>query len=113
MLGAPPRPSGGRCSVGWRRVRTRRPGTGARPDERDLSMLIDAAARLEPEALRCPFPAYAELRKQGVTFVEAANAYLVTRAEDVDGVRRDTASFSSRTATGAPPIPPDSEMAKR
>jgi cytochrome P450 len=76
-------------------------------------MLIDAAARLEPEALRCPFPAYAELRKQGVTFVEAANAYLVTRAEDIDAVLRDHTTFSSRNAIGAPPIPPDSEMAKR
>ncbi len=37
-------------------------------------MLIDAAARLEPVALRCPFPAYAELRERGVTFVEAAGA---------------------------------------
>ena len=75
-------------------------------------MLIDAAARLEPEALRCPFPAYAELREQGVTFVEAANAFLVTRLEDIDTVLRDVETFSSRNAIGAPPIPPESELAK-
>ncbi len=75
-------------------------------------MLIDAAARLEPEALRCPFPAYAELRERGVTYVEAANAYLVTRAEDIDAVLRDPDTFSSRNAIGAPPIPPDSELAR-
>ncbi|NEK57119.1 cytochrome P450 [Geodermatophilus sabuli] len=75
-------------------------------------MLIDAAARLEPEALRCPFPAYAELRERGVTFVEAANAWLVTRAEDVDAVLRDPETFSSRNAIGAPPIPPQSELAR-
>jgi cytochrome P450 len=75
-------------------------------------MLIDAAARLQPEALRCPFPAYAELRAAGVTFVEAANAFLVTRAEDIDTVLRDVETFSSRNAIGAPPIPPDSELAK-
>ena len=75
-------------------------------------MLIDAAARLEPEALRCPFPAYAELREQGVTFVEAANAFLVTRLEDIDTVLLDVETFSSRNAIGAPPIPPESELAK-
>jgi cytochrome P450 len=75
-------------------------------------MLIDAAARLEPEALRCPFPGYAELRERGATFVEAANAYLVTRAEDIDAVLRDHETFSSRNAIGAPPIPPDSELAR-
>jgi cytochrome P450 len=75
-------------------------------------MLIDAAARLEPEALRCPFPAYAELREGGVTYVEAANAYLVTRAEDIDAVLRNPETFSSRNAIGAPPIPPDSELAR-
>jgi cytochrome P450 len=75
-------------------------------------MLIDAAARHEPEALRCPFPAYAELRERGVTFVEAANAHLVTRADDIDAVLRDPDTFSSRNAIGAPPIPPESELAK-
>lgn len=75
-------------------------------------MLIDAAARLEPDALRCPFPAYAELRERGVVFVEAANAYLVTRAEDIEAVLRDGETFSSRNAIGAPPIPPESELAK-
>jgi cytochrome P450 len=75
-------------------------------------MLIDAAARLEPEALRCPFPAYSELRDQGVVFVPAANAFLATRAEDIDTVLRDTETFSSRNAIGAPPMPPDSELAK-
>jgi cytochrome P450 len=75
-------------------------------------MLIDAAARLQPEALRCPFPAYDELRAAGVTFVEAANAFLVTRAEDIDTVLRDVETFSSRNAIGAPPIPPESELAK-
>jgi cytochrome P450 len=75
-------------------------------------MLIDAAARLEPEALRCPFPAYAELRELGVTFVEPAHAFLVTRAADIDAVLKDTDTFSSRNAIGAPPIPPESELAK-
>jgi cytochrome P450 len=75
-------------------------------------MLIDAAARLEPEALKCPFPAYAELRERGVTFVEPANAFLVTRAEDIDTVLKDVETFSSANAIGAPPIPPQSELAK-
>ncbi|MGY1841972.1 cytochrome P450 [Modestobacter sp. SYSU DS0875] len=75
-------------------------------------MLIDAAAELEPGALRCPFPAYAELREAGVTWVAPANAFLVTRAEDVDAVLRDTDTFSSRNAIGAPPIPSESELAR-
>jgi cytochrome P450 len=76
-------------------------------------MLIDAVARAEQEALQCPFPAYAELRERGVTFVEAANAYLVTRADDIDVLLRDHETFSSSNAIGAPPIPPDSALAKR
>jgi cytochrome P450 len=80
--------------------------------EEGTRMLIDAAARLEPDALRCPYPAYAELRERGVVFVEAANAWLVTRAEDVDAVLRDPETFSSRNAIGAPPIPPQSELAR-
>ncbi|WP_181804198.1 cytochrome P450 [Streptomyces shenzhenensis] len=47
-----------------------------------------------------------------MAFVEEADAYMVTRADDVDRVLRDVETFSSRDALGLPPPEPGSEPAE-
>lgn len=71
----------------------------------------NATARVEAEASYCPYPLYAELRERGVAFVEEADAFVVTRAEDVDTVLRDVGTFSSSNVLGLPPTEPGSELA--
>ncbi|MGW2888027.1 cytochrome P450 [Streptomyces griseoruber] len=70
----------------------------------------DLTTRAEPEASYCPYPLYARLREQGAVFAEEADAFIVTRAEDVDTVLRDGETFSSRNSPGLPPIEPDSAL---
>jgi cytochrome P450 len=56
---------------------------------------------LDPEAIRCPYPAFAKLRAEApVHFVEETGVYLVTRYADVMRVVRDPETFSSRMPTG-------------
>ncbi|MFF8022061.1 cytochrome P450 [Streptomyces sp. NPDC007896] len=69
----------------------------------------DRNIQVEPEASYCPYPLYTELRERGVTFVEEAGAFMVTRAEDVDTVLRDVETFSSRDTIGLPPAEPGGE----
>lgn len=75
-------------------------------------MRYDDVAALEPEAVRCPYAALAELREAGPVFNEQANAWVVSRPDDVAAVCKDYATFSSRNAIGAPPFPPEAEIAK-
>jgi cytochrome P450 len=63
----------------------------------DLTRLI---AR-EPELVRCPWPLYDVLRDQApVVFNDALNGFVVTRYEDVIEVLKDTATYSSASASG-------------
>ncbi|WP_405814011.1 cytochrome P450 [Streptomyces sp. NBC_01390] len=63
----------------------------------------------EPETAYCPYPLYSQLRERGVPFVSETDAFMVTRAEDVDTVLRDVETFSSRDALGLTPVEPGSE----
>ncbi|MGW2888791.1 cytochrome P450 [Streptomyces griseoruber] len=69
----------------------------------------DSTAHVGPEASYCPYPLYDRLRERGVAFVEEANAFVVTRADDIDAVLRDVETFSSLDALGLPPIEPGNE----
>ncbi|GAA3841122.1 MULTISPECIES: cytochrome P450 [Streptomyces] len=72
----------------------------------------DSTGHAGPEVSYCPYPQYAQLREQGVAFVEEANAFMVTRADDIDAVLRDVETFSSLDALGLPPIEPGNEPAR-
>ncbi|AYC35809.1 cytochrome P450 (plasmid) [Streptomyces sp. C1-1] len=64
----------------------------------------EMTAQAGPKTSYCPYPLYAQLRQQGVAFVEEVNAFMVTRADDIDAVLRDVETFSSPDALGLPPI---------
>ncbi len=56
----------------------------------------------EPDQVRCPFPAYAELREnQPVAWSGRLNAYVVTRYSDIREVLKDPITFSSSKASGS------------
>ena len=56
---------------------------------------------LRPESLRCPYPAYVELRDDApVAFAERLNSYVVTRHDRIVEVLRNPALFSSLWASG-------------
>ncbi len=56
---------------------------------------------LDPEALRCPYPAYERLRAEApVTFVDEVGVFVVSRYADVLDVLRRPDVFSSRLPTG-------------
>jgi cytochrome P450 len=68
-------------------------------------MTVEDPARplfeLEPEAIRCPFDAYAHLREEApVCFVDRLNAFVVTRYDDVMEVLSDPGRFSSAKMSG-------------
>lgn len=55
----------------------------------------------EQDAIRCPYPIFAELREESpVSFSEELGAWVVTRYDDIRAVLRDTVRFSSRMPTG-------------
>jgi len=59
---------------------------------------------LDPSTMQCPFPHYAALRAEApVHYVEAIEAYFVTRHDLVSTVARDSETFSSRR--DRPPLP--------
>ena len=63
----------------------------------DIHRLFD----LDPEAIRCPYPAFARQRAEApVEFIEETGVYLVTRYADVMHVVRNPEVFSSRMPTG-------------
>ena len=56
---------------------------------------------LDPEAIRCPYPAFAKLRAEGpIQYVEETGVYLVSRYADVMQIVRNPEVFSSRMPTG-------------
>ena len=56
---------------------------------------------LDPDAIRCPYPAFAKLRAEApVHFVEETGVYLVTRYRDIIQVVRDPETFCSKMPTG-------------
>ena len=62
-----------------------------------LTDLLD----LDPQAVRCPYPIFDELRAEpGLHFIEETGCYAVTRYDDVLEVVRDPERFSSRMPTG-------------
>ncbi len=70
-------------------------------------MTLDQLVSLDPDALRCPYPVYDDLRAQGVHFDEAVNAYVVASHELVSEVLRSPDRFSSVNTVGNPVLPPD------
>ena len=59
---------------------------------------------LHPEALRCPYPAYEQLRRDTpVHFVPDIDAFVVTRHEDIQAVIRRPELFNNTIAVGPPP----------
>lgn len=62
---------------------------------------IDALVARDPEAIRCPYGAFASLRDESpIAFHEQLGAWIVTRYDDVRAVLRDTEHFSSAMPTG-------------
>ena len=56
---------------------------------------------LDPEAVRCPYPAFEKLRAEApVQYVEETGVYLVSRYADVMQIVRNPEVFSSRMPTG-------------
>lgn len=56
---------------------------------------------LDPDEVRCPFPAYAELREERpVAWSEPMNCWIVTRYADIRQVVGDPVTFSSAQASG-------------
>lgn len=65
---------------------------------------------LDPDTVRCPFDAYAELRAgEPVTWSEQLNAYVVSRYEDIREVLKDPMTFSSTRASGPSSVTPLAE----
>ena len=58
---------------------------------------------LEPEAVRCPYDLYAELREGPPAWVPELEAYPITRFADIQQVLADAETFSSHMVKG--PIP--------
>lgn len=73
-------------------------------------MALDQLVSLDPDALRCPYPIYEDLRAEGVRFEEAVNAYVVSSHALVSEVLRATDRFSSINAVGNPAPPPDAPV---
>lgn len=72
-------------------------GVGEFPDDQDVCRLF----RLDRDAIRCPSPYFARLRaEQPVRWVDEAEAFVVTRHEDILEVLRQPDRFSSALATG-------------
>jgi cytochrome P450 len=68
---------------------------------------FDDFFRLDPQALRCPFPAYRQSREERPVFrSEASRAYVVTRYSDIAVVLRNTATYSSAVASGPRSLTP-------
>src|SRR3954452_10819058 len=64
---------------------------------------LDAAAlyRLEPAALRCPFPIFERYRTETpVTWEPAIEAFVVSRYDDIVEVTRQPELFSTRLVHG-------------
>ena len=62
---------------------------------------LDALLDLDPDAVRCPYPLFEELRGEaGLHFIEETGCYAVTRYDDILEVVRDPERFSSRMPTG-------------
>jgi cytochrome P450 len=59
---------------------------------------------LEPDAVRCPYGVYDELRSRSPEWVPELEAYVVTRFADVQQVLNDAATFSSQTVKGPVPM---------
>jgi cytochrome P450 len=63
----------------------------------DLQQLLD----LSPDAIRCPYPIYDSLRDAGgVTYVESADIFVVSRYDDVVAVARQPQLFSNASVMG-------------
>lgn len=59
---------------------------------------------LHPDALRCPYPIYGQLRElTPVHFVADIDAYVVTRQEDIASIIRQPELFNNTIAVGPPP----------
>jgi cytochrome P450 len=69
--------------------------TAASAERRGDGPSDGGAIRLE-QLMVNPYPAYRQLRDQGVVWVEAVNRWVVTRWEDVDAVERNTEDFTAR-----------------
>jgi cytochrome P450 len=69
-------------------------------------MALDQLVALDPDALRCPYPTYDEIREEGVYFDESVNAYVVSSNELVTEVLRSPDRFSSANTVGNPVPPP-------
>lgn len=60
--------------------------------------------RLHPDAIRCPYPAYEQLRRDSpVHFVEEIDAFVVSRHADIAEVIRRPELFNNTVAVGPPP----------
>ncbi len=63
--------------------------------------MMDEVLAAEPDAVRCPFPAYAKQQEERpVVYSERLNGWLVTRHDDAVQVLLNPAKFSSKMAAG-------------
>ena len=67
----------------------------------ESSPSIDALIARQQEAVGCPYPIFADLRRRsGPVFNEALGAWVISTYDDVRSILRDTARFSSHFPTG-------------
>jgi cytochrome P450 len=69
-------------------------------------MTLDQLVSLDQDALRSPYPAYEELREEGVHYEKSVNAYVVSSNALVTEVLRSPDRFSSANTVGNPVPPP-------
>jgi cytochrome P450 len=69
--------------------------------------VLGAVLARDPDAVRCPYPAYRMLRdERPVAWSERLNAWVVTRYDDILQVLRDPQTFSSVMASGPSSVTP-------
>jgi cytochrome P450 len=76
--------------------------TDVQPDEVTSDSGFAHLIALDPDRVRCPFDAYADLREgEPVVWSDRLKAYVVSRYPDIRDVLKDPATFSSKQASGS------------
>jgi len=65
-----------------------------------LTDRVDALIRREQAVVACPYPLFAELRRDAPIYSESLGAWMISRYDDVRSILRDTERFSSLLPTG-------------
>ena len=71
---------------------------------------MTAPTELNPyqaDVIECPYPMYERMREQGVYYLESADAWIVTRWDDVQFVLKRSDLFSNLPAVDPHVLPPE------